>query len=240
MTTSMDETKPTTMSDFSLRSTRREAALEVSVFLFLIVPSMILSFFVTRQGKVSFAFVAVSTILRDLALVSLILFFIWRNGEPVGALGWRTRQLGRNILFGFLLYPPLLYVIGLLERLLRAAGLPPAPVPGPSLFDIQGQWEVALAVLLVLVVAISEETIFRGYLILRLRAATGSVAAAVVLSSIIFALGHGYEGSLGVITIGVMGFLFALVYLWRGSLIVPIILHFLQDFIAIVVVYYVQ
>lgn len=32
-----------------------------------------------------------------------------------------------------------------------------------------------------------------------------------------FALGHGYEGSAGVVTVGVMGMVFALVYLWRGS-----------------------
>ena len=55
-------------------STRKEAILEVLVFLFLIVPSMVLSFFVTRQGKLNFVFVSISTILRDLALVCLILF----------------------------------------------------------------------------------------------------------------------------------------------------------------------
>jgi membrane protein YdbS with pleckstrin-like domain len=70
----------------------KERLIEVSVFLFLIVPSMILSFFVTRQGKVSFVFVAVSTILRDLALVSLILLFVWRNREPLRVLGWRFRR----------------------------------------------------------------------------------------------------------------------------------------------------
>lgn len=221
-------------------SVRREALLEVSVFLFLIVPSMALSFFVTRQGKVDFVFVAVSTILRDLALVCLILFFVWRNGERVSVLGWTPGNLGRNILLGFLLYPPLLYAVSLLERLLRSAGIPQTPMPGPSFFDIQGRWEVLLAVMLVMVVAVSEETIFRGYLILRLRTVTRSAAAAAVLSSTIFALGHGYEGSLGVVTIGVMGLIFSLIYLWRKSLVVPMVLHFLQDFIAIVVVHYLQ
>ncbi|MEN6335433.1 MAG: type II CAAX endopeptidase family protein [Phycisphaerales bacterium] len=227
-------------SNVSIPSARKEASFEVSVFLFLIVPSMILSFFLTRQGKTSFPFIAVSTILRDLALVCLIAFFTWRNGEPLSVLGWRGRRLVRNIVLGFVLYFPLVYVIGLLEQLLTAAGLSQPSVPGPSFFDIQGRWEVALAVVLVVVVAISEETIFRGYLILRLRTVTSSTAAAVVLSSVIFALGHGYEGSLGVVTIGVMGLIFSLAYLWTGSLVVPIVLHFLQDFIGIVVIHYLQ
>jgi membrane protease YdiL (CAAX protease family) len=80
--------------------------------------------------------------------------------------------------------------------------------------------------------------IFRGYLIRRLQTATSSTAAAVLLSSVVFALGHGYEGSLGVVTVGVMGLIFSLVYLWRQSLVVPIVLHFLQDFLAIVLTPY--
>ena len=227
-------------SGASDRPARKESLLEVCVFLSLIVPSMALSFFVTRQGKVDFVFVAVSTILRDFALVCLILFFAWRNGEPMSMLGWRYRNFGRDVLLGLALYLPLVYVIGWLEWLLEAAGLSQPSVPRPSFFNIQGRWEVALAVVLVVVVAVSEETIFRGYLILRLRVVTRSAAAAVVLSSAVFALGHGYEGSLGVVTIGAMGLLFSLVYLWRKSLVAPIVLHYLQDFIAIVVVHYLQ
>jgi membrane protease YdiL (CAAX protease family) len=34
--------------------------------------------------------------------------------------------------------------------------------------------------------------------------------------------------------VGVMGLLFALVYVWRQSLVAPMAMHFLQDFISIV------
>ncbi|MGE5297392.1 MAG: lysostaphin resistance A-like protein [Solirubrobacterales bacterium] len=238
--TTVESENQVATSNAEIQAARREALFEVSVFLFLIVPSMALSFFVTRQGKVSFAFTAVSAILRDLALVCLIVFFAWRNDEPLSVLGWRYKHFGRNIALGVLLYLPLAYVIGVLEQLLTAAGLSQPSVPGPTFFDIQGRWEILLAVVLVVVVAISEETIFRGYLILRLRTVTGSTAAAVVLSSAIFALGHGYEGTLGVVTIGVMGLLFSLAYLWRRSLVVPVALHFIQDFIAIIVIHFLQ
>ena len=223
-----------------IKSVRKEAILEVSVFLLLIVPSMVLSFFVTRQGMLSFVFVAASTILRDLALVCLILFFFWRNGEPVRKLGWTSRHLERNIFLGLVLYLPLVFVISLVEQLLVAAGLSEPSVPAPSMFDIQGRWEVALAVILIVVVAISEETIFRGYLFVRLQTATRGTAVAVFLSAAIFAMGHGYEGSLGVVTIGVMGLIFNLIYLWRKSLVTPIVLHFLQDFTAIILLRYLQ
>jgi membrane protease YdiL (CAAX protease family) len=37
-----------------------------------------------------------------------------------------------------------------------------------------------------------------------------------------------------VVTVGVMGAVFALVYLWRKSLVVPMVMHFLQDFLGTV------
>jgi membrane protease YdiL (CAAX protease family) len=84
------------------------------------------------------------------------------------------------------------------------------------------------------VVALAEETLFRGYLILRFQALLRSSAWAVLLSSAIFSVGHGYEGSAGLVTVGVMGVVFAVVYLWRRSLVAPIVMHFLQDFLSIV------
>jgi membrane protease YdiL (CAAX protease family) len=217
---------------------RTALVLEVCVFLFLIVPSMVLSFFVGGADKTGFVLLAVSAIFRDLALLSLVLFFAWRDHEPVPRLGLNSKDLDRNILLGVALYLPFLFVIGLVEQLLTALGLSQPSEPGPSYFHVGGRWELALAVVLVIVVAISEETIFRGYLIRRLQTVTGNTTAAVLLAAVVFALGHGYEGSLGMITVGVMGLIFSLLYLWRQSLVVPMVLHFLQDFLAIVVAPY--
>jgi membrane protease YdiL (CAAX protease family) len=58
---------------------------------------------------------------------------------------------------------------------------------------------------------------------------------AVAVSSVIFSLGHGYEGLAGMITVGALGATFATVYLWRKSLVAPMVMHFLQDFVTIVV-----
>ncbi len=63
-----------------------------------------------------------------------------------------------------------------------------------------------------------------------------SMGAAVISSSLVFSIGHGYEGTVGLATVGVMGVVLALVYLWRKSLVAPMVLHFLQDFIGIVLV----
>ena len=211
----------------------REQAVEVAVFLFLIVPSLVLSLFAVRQGSLSFVLVAVATIFRDLSLVSLVLFFLWRNGEAVTRIGWTLRRAWKEVILGGLLFVPMFFGAMFLELGLLRIGLS-APKTSPSFLEPRGTAEVLLAGGLVVVVALAEETIFRGYLLLRFQAVLRGPVWAVLLSSVVFALGHGYERSAGLVTVGVMGAVFAVVYLWRSSLVAPIVMHFLQDFLGIV------
>jgi CAAX protease family protein len=216
------------------QAAHKEQVVEVAVFLFLIVPSMVLSLFVVRRGNLSFVLTAVATIFRDLGMVSLILFFLWRNGENVERIGWSFRRAVREAALGAALYIPFVFSAALLERGLLRLGLSRPATPTPSFLAASGGAEFLLAAVLVAVVAVAEETIFRGYLLLRFQTLLRSPALAVLLSSVIFSLGHGYEGSAGLVTVGVMGAVFAVVYLWRQSLVAPIVMHFLQDFLSIV------
>ncbi len=203
-------------------NSREEQLREVLVFVFLIAPSIGFSFFASREGSLSFRLSAVATILRDLALVSLIAFFLWRNREPIEQIGWRLADVWRDALLGVVLFVPMFFGAGSLEDILRSAGFTAPATPTPRFLTVGSPTEFPLATVLVVVVAITEEIIFRGYLIPRLRAVTRSNLAAVLLSSIIFALGHGYEGTAGVLAVGFMGLFFALVYSqeeawWRPS-----------------------
>jgi membrane protease YdiL (CAAX protease family) len=167
---------------------RRRELLEVLVFLFLIVPSMLLSVVVVRQGGLGFVVTAWAIIARDLGLVSLIVFFLWRNGEPVGRIGWTLGNGGREASLGLGLFVVLFAGTIGLESLLRSAGVPAPATPRPQFLTARGPAELGLALALVAVVALAEETIFRGYLILRLSAVTRRPAVAALLSAIVFSL----------------------------------------------------
>lgn len=206
---------------------------EVAVFLFLIVPSMATSFLINDQSDVGFKTGAVFSILNDLGLISLVFYFIWRNGEPLHRIGLTLKNFPKEAGWGLVLFIPVIYATNYLENVLHAAGLS-APTKLPSFLMAQGRAGLVLAVVLVIVVAIVEETIFRGYLIRRLNTATRRPWVAVVLSSTIFSIGHGYEGMAGVITIFCLGTILAVVYLWRKSLIATMIIHFCIDFSSIV------
>lgn len=81
---------------------------------------------------------------------------------------------------------------------------------------------------------VCEEVLYRGFLMHYLSGsfagspALGSLGA-ILISSIVFGLGHTYQGITGVIRTGLSGLFLGLVALLTGNLLVPIVLHILFD-----------
>jgi membrane protease YdiL (CAAX protease family) len=78
---------------------------------------------------------------------------------------------------------------------------------------------------------VCEEVLYRGFLLAYLGAWMGWPAALVV-SSLVFGLGHGYQGATGVIKAGLVGLLMGSIVLLTGSLWAAIILHAAIDLSA--------
>ena len=221
--------------------TQASQMIELAVFLLLLMPQLVLTLFASPAetlGPIDFATVAGAIIVRDVALVALVAFFLWMSGEargkaPFACLGWDLRDAPKEMDIGVALFFPMTLSAAVVDALLRAAGLGGPSTPAP-VFAPEGALEIALAVVLVVVVAIAEETIFRGYLIHRLRTLSGSQPLAIAASSLLFALGHGYQGPSGLIAIGVIGVFLSLVYVWRKTLVAVTTMHFIQNFIGIV------
>jgi uncharacterized protein len=78
--------------------------------------------------------------------------------------------------------------------------------------------------------AVSEEVLFRGYAIERMRELTGSIRIASVISCVIFALGRVDPWGWGHLLIaGFAGTILTLLYLWRRNLWVSMAAHFIVD-----------
>ena len=114
-----------------------------------------------------------------------------------------------------------------------------------SLFDeVRGNTEAYLAWLpkIWIGAAICEEIVFRGFLIGRLEAAFGgpsrlATGAAVLLSSVVFGAAHAYQGPTGIIITGVLGFVFAVVYVSGGrNLWLNIVAHGTYDTLSLALV----
>ncbi|RFU22605.1 CPBP family intramembrane glutamic endopeptidase [Geodermatophilus marinus] len=78
---------------------------------------------------------------------------------------------------------------------------------------------------------ICEEWLYRGFLLAVVAAVLGGPPAAVlvVVGAVAFGLAHAYQGVAGVVTTGVLGGVFAWLYVDTGSLLLPVLLHVLVD-----------
>lgn len=100
----------------------RKYGVEFCVFLFLVVSSMVISFVVKRTEDLSFVVVAAAMALRDVALVALVLFFLWRNGEPRACIGWTTKRVAREVVLGVVLFFVVAVVVGVVIVVLCVFG----------------------------------------------------------------------------------------------------------------------
>ncbi len=79
---------------------------------------------------------------------------------------------------------------------------------------------------------LGEELTYRGYAVSVLVMATGSTFFALVSTSLAFGVLHSYQGKLGVVRTGVVGFFMGAAFLHTGSLWPPMVAHALIDLVA--------
>ncbi|MCH7591631.1 MAG: CPBP family intramembrane metalloprotease [Planctomycetes bacterium] len=90
-----------------------------------------------------------------------------------------------------------------------------------------------------MMVGIYEEIVFRGFVMTRLRRATGSWTAGVLISTIIFVGLHAMDQTISaVIAITVLSLAFSLLTIWRRSIIPAIVAHTLFDLVQFLILYY--
>ena len=195
------------------------------------------SFYGGSEAHVKFDISAIFLVLRDLGLLFLILYFLWRNGEPVAAIGLQGKNFWKELGLGVILFFPFFLGVGFLEKGLQTVGFSSPKIPLQDVFKINSGTNFIFGFLLVSVAAFVEEIVFRGYLITRFQALCKSSIAAILLSALFFALGPGYEGNSGAITVGLAGLVFGSIYVWRKSLVAPITMHFLLDFLNILLIF---
>lgn len=94
---------------------------------------------------------------------------------------------------------------------------------------------VAVAVL----VGVYEEIVFRGFVMTRLRRATGSWTAGVFISTIIFVGMHAVDQTISaLIAITILSLAFSLLTIWRRSIIPAIVAHTLFNLAQFLILYY--
>ncbi len=164
----------------------------------------------------------------QILMLSLVYAVLKRTGAGLKDIGLsRTDINWSNALSGLIFFVGAWGVILLVRGAIAKSGY----LPEKDFLYVLPQTIAERSVWLMLSIgaAMSEEIVFRGYVISRVKAISGYFLLGAVLSSLAFSLGHLYQGLAGVAMTFVYGLLFAGLYAARGSIFPCIVAHFLQD-----------
>lgn len=170
------------------------------------------------------------TMLFEWLTLALVLAGVWLKGSSLySVLGGRWRSAGQflrdlGIGFGFLIVTIVVSSI---------AGPHRGGDDSATQFLLpQSRIEMMLWVLLSITAGICEEAVYRGYLQKQFMALTRNVPAGIILSALVFAGAHSYQGFGHAAVIGVLGALGGMLAYWWRSVRPGMIAHALQDLLG--------
>jgi uncharacterized protein len=175
--------------------------------------------------------------------VALVTWYLWQRGESWQRFGlsrpksW-VRLFVQTLLVTAIALASFIFLIGPVSQMTGAR-----PDVSHLLF-IRGNLPALIGALLVVWVtaALFEEMFVRGYLLNEISSLLGgtwaAVVAGVLLSSLIFGLGHAYQGVSGIVVTALAGLIFAIAYLLCGRNLWPVIIaHGLINSASLVQIY---
>ena len=173
-----------------------------------------------------------TTIVWEWMLTAYVLWGVRRHGtslDEVTGAKWKSfldfaRDFGIAIAFWFVA----LMALGVTAVALHFRG----SKESVGFLAPRGFAEIALWVVVCATAGFCEETIFRGYLQKQFIAWSGSGAAGLVASAVVFGACHVYQGVKPAIVITVYGLMFGILAQWRKSLRPGMITHALHDTVS--------
>jgi len=164
------------------------------------------------------------------ALACILL--VWLGGRRISSIGLTTRDLPLNLGIG------VASLFGTWFMLMMFGGF--IAMLFPSVLQEQSPAQQAIEAnfprlslqqmfVLCLCIAFYEEIIFRGFLLTRLHALVRRSWLAVLIGAVAFGSLHCYEGALAVGVVTFLGLVMGTLFVWRKSLVAPIILHLFHN-----------
>ena len=178
------------------------------------------------DGRLSLPFVLILSLGDTLILVALMVALTRAHGDSLRALWLGDRPVAREVLAGAMLVPLVFFAVVVLLNLLRllAPWLHNVPTNPFEQLAATPAEAVALAVVAIVAGGVREE-LQRAFLLRRFVRHLGGPAVGVAVLSIAFGAGHYMQGWDAVVTTGLLGAFWAVLYLRRGSSVAPIVSH---------------
>jgi membrane protease YdiL (CAAX protease family) len=190
----------------------------------------------SSDGQISLPFVAVVSLADTALLLGLMLWFLQASGQTGAQVWLGARPLLPEIVGGVLLTPLILAGVGMLLLAIQewAPQLHTVPVNPLEALARRGPLQAATLGVVALVAGAIREELQRAFLVDRFERHVGPVWIGVVVLSALFGLGHLLQGWDAAIATGVLGACWAVIYVRRRSVVMPLVSHALFNSLEIV------
>jgi membrane protease YdiL (CAAX protease family) len=190
----------------------------------------------TSDGQIALPFVAVVSLADTALLIGLMLWFLQARGQSGTALWLGNRPILPEVVRGVLLTPVILAGVGLLLLAIQewAPQLRTVPVNPLEALARRGLMDAALLGLVAVIAGAVREELQRAFLVDRFESHVGPAWVGVIVLSVAFGLGHVLQGWDAAIATGLLGACWAVIYLRRRSIVLPLVSHALFNSLEIV------
>jgi membrane protease YdiL (CAAX protease family) len=163
----------------------------------------------------------------------LLLIILKLHRETPAEMGFRFTRWTADSLIG-LAVVPLLFIFGAAIGLFFQTFFPQYYLEkNPLTETIRTRGDLLLILLAGLIAGGIKEELQRAFILTRFRHHLGGATLGLIIWSTAFGAGHYVQGAQGMLSAGIFGLIFGIVYLARGSLVAPIVAHGAYNTIAI-------
>ena len=186
------------------------------------------------DGQLSLPFFFALGAIDALLVVGLVLALLILNGERPSQVLLGTRPLGREVVLGLFVAPAIVLLAALcMFTVIRFfPSLEPEGNPFRAFLATPGS--AVLFGLIAVFAGGAREEIQRAFVLHRFEQHLGGAVVGLVVFSAVFGLGHAIQGGAAVVVTALLGALWGVIYLWRRSVIAPVVSHAAFNLIEVV------
>ena len=178
------------------------------------------------EGFLNPSFVFTLSLLDAVLVIGLVLFFLRAHHESARSVLLGDRRTLREVALGIAVLPGIFFFVFLVYALILVFAPQLHNVPRNPLEDmLRTRSDALIFGIVVMVSGGVREEVQRGFILHRFGQYLGGAGWGIAIYSVLFGLGHLEQGIDASIATALLGALWGLLYLSRGSIIAPMVSH---------------
>jgi uncharacterized protein len=179
-----------------------------------------------------------TSLIVGLTMMVAVVLMVRLGGGGAASIGWTSRRLVLDAWIGLAVFVMSVFLAALLAATLFTLNpdlLDHEPKAPQVIRETFPPLSFGAVVAVMMFVAIWEEVVFRGFMLTRLYALLRRWWLVLPVGAVLFGVPHLYQGVLAVTVIIVLALIMGTLFIWRRSLVAPIVFHLANNVVVMLI-----